>query len=168
LLYREKLFAFLMRLERVGIKVVKTELPLITNAVQLENYNYFKQGQFFGSTGFWHSLAEKPPSVWYCAKPHAVGNCLDQPLRHVIFRVFLGTGELYESPFIVDSTPRFESMDEGTDDDSIINSLFIRPGLFILDIPSGIKKQWEKTQQKQLEKLNKVISDKIWEAKNAR
>jgi|GEM_PF-719389 len=168
LLYREKLFAFLMRLERVGIKVVKTELPLITNAVQLENYNYFKQGQFFGSTGFWQSLAEKPPSVWYCAKPHAVGNCLDQPLRHVIFRIFLGTGELYESPFIVDSTPRFESMDEGTDEDAIINSLFIRPGLFILDIPPRIKKQWEKTQQEHLEKLNKVISDKIWEAKSAR
>jgi len=168
LLYREKLLAFLMRLERVGIEILKTELPLISNAVQLENYNYFKQGRFFGSTGFWQSLQEKPPSVWYCAKPHAVGNCLDQPLRHVIFRIFLGTGELYESPFVVDSTPRFESMDEGTDEDSIINSLFIRPGLFILDIPPRIKRQWEKTQKKQLEELNKVISDKIWEAKRAR
>jgi hypothetical protein len=59
-------------------------------------------------------------------------------------------------------------MDEGTDEDSIVNSLFIRPGLFILDIPPRIKKQWEKTQEKQLEKLNKVISDKIWEAKSAR
>jgi len=168
LLYREKLLAFLMRLERVGIKIIKTELPLITNAVQLENYNYFKQGQFFGSTGFWQSLTEKPPSVLYCAKPHAVGNCLDQPLRHIIFRIFLGTGELYESPFVVDSTPRFGSMDEGTDEDSIIDSLFIRPGLFILDIPPRIKKQWEKTQQEQLKKLNKVISNKIWEAKQSR
>jgi len=168
LLYREKLLAFLMRLERVGIEIIETELPLISNAVQLENYNYFRQGQFFGSTGFWQSLAEKPPSVLYCAKPHAVGNCLDQPLRHIVFRIFLGTGELYESPFVVDSTPRFGSMDEGIDEDAIINSLFIRPGLFMLNIPQRIKKQWEKIQQKQLEKLNKVISDKIWEAKYAR
>ena len=59
-------------------------------------------------------------------------------------------------------------MGEGTDEDSILNSLFIRPGLFLLDIPLRIKKQWEKTQKIQLEKLNKVISDKIWEAKRAR
>ncbi len=168
LIYREKLLAFLMRLDRVGIKIVKAELPLIANAVQLGTYNYFKRGQFLGSTGFWQSLAEKPPSVWYCAKVHAVGNCLDQPLRHLIFRIFLGTGELYESPFVVDTTPRFESMDEGTDEDSIINSLLIRPGLFLLDIPQRIRKQWERTQQVQLKKLNKVISDKIWEASRAR
>jgi hypothetical protein len=168
LLYREKLLAFLMRLERVGIKIAETELPLITNAVQMETHNYFRAGQFFGSTGFWQSLSEKPPSINCCAKPHAVGNCLDQPLRHIIFRIFLGTGELYESPFIVDSTPRFGSMDEGTDEDSILDSLFIRPGLFLLDIPQRIKKQWDETQEVQLEKLKKVISNKIWEAKRAR
>ncbi len=168
LLYREKLLAFLMRLERVGIKIADSELPLITNAVQMEAHNYFRVGQFFGSTGFWQSLAEKPPSINCCAKPHAVGNCLDQPLRHIIFRIFFGTGELYESPFIVDSTPRFGSMDEGTDEDSILNSLFIRPGLFLLDIPSRIKKQWERAQKIQLETLNKVISNKIWEANRAR
>ena len=168
LLYREKLLAFLMRLDRVGIKIAETELPLITNAVQMETHSLFRAGRFFGSTGFWQSLAEKPPSINCCAKPHAIGNCLDQPLRHIVFRVFLGTGELYESPFIVDSTPRFESMDEGTDEDSILNSLFIRPGLFLLNMPFIIKKQWEMTQQAQLEKLNKVISDKIWEAKRAR
>jgi len=168
LLYREKLLAFLMRLDRVGIHIAETELPLITNAVQMETHNFFRAGQFFGSTGFWQSLAEKPPSINCCAKPHAVGNCLDQPLRHIIFRIFLGTGELYESPFIADSTPRFASMDEGTDEDSILNSLFIRPGLFLLDIPIIIKEQWEKTQQAQLVKLNQVISDKIWEAKRSR
>ena len=168
LLYREKLLAFLMRLDRVGIQIAETELPLITNAVQMETHNFFRVGQFFGSTGFWQSLAEKPPSINCCAKPHAVGNCLDQPLRHIIFRIFLGSGELYESPFIVDSTPRFASMDEGTDEDSILNSLFIRPGLFLLDIPSIIKEQWERTQQAQLVKLNQVISDKIWEAKRSR
>jgi hypothetical protein len=168
LLYREKLLAFLMRLDRVGIQIAETELPLITNAVQMETHNYFRAGQVFGSTGFWQSLSEKPPSINCCAKPHAVGNCLDQPLRHIIFRIFLGTGELYESPFIVDSTPRFGSMDEGTDEDSILDSLFIRPGLFLLDIPPRIKKQWDETQEVQLEKLKKVISNKIWEANRAR
>jgi len=140
LLYREKLLAFLMRLERVGINIAETELPLITNAVQMETHNYFRAGQFFGSTGFWQSLSEKPPSINCCAKPHAVGNCLDQPLRHII----------------------------GTDEDSILDSLFIRPGLFLLDIPQRIKKQWDETQEVQLEKLKKVISNKIWEAKRAR
>ncbi len=168
LLYREKLLAFLMRLDRVGIKIAETDLPLITNAVQMEAHNYFRVGRFFGSTGFWQSLVEKPPSINCCAKPHAVGNCLDQPLRHIVFKIFLGTGELYESPFIVDSTPRFGSMDEGTDEDSILDSLLIRPGLFLLDIPSKIKKQWERSQKVQLEKLNKVISNKIREANRAR
>ncbi|MBW2216677.1 MAG: hypothetical protein JRF34_05720 [Deltaproteobacteria bacterium] len=59
-------------------------------------------------------------------------------------------------------------MDEGTDEDSILDSLFIRPGLFLLDIPQRIKKQWDETQEVQLEKLKKVISNKIWEANRAR
>ncbi|SPD73491.1 hypothetical protein PITCH_A190067 [uncultured Desulfobacterium sp.] len=168
LLHREKLLAFLMRLDRAGIKIIKTDLPLITNAVQLETHNYFRQGQYFGSTGFWQFLAEKPPSVWYCARPHAVGNCLDQPLRHVILRIFLGSGELYRSPFIVDSTPRFGSIDEGIDEDGIVNSLLIRPGMFLLDIPQKIKTLWAMTQSAQMKTLQEVISKKISDANRAR
>ena len=168
LLYREKLLAFLMRLDRAGIKIIKTDLPLITNAVQLESHNYFRQGQYFGSTGFWQFLAEKPPSAWYCARPHAVGNCLDQPLRHVMFRIFLGSGELYRSPFIVDSTPRFGSIDEGIDEDGIVNSLLIRPGMFLLNIPQKIITLWAKTQSAQLKTLHNVISKKISDANRAR
>jgi hypothetical protein len=158
-LYREKLLEFLMRLERVGIKIIKEpDIAVLTNSVQLESINYFKEGVYLGSTGHWNSQNQKPPAVICCTNPHALGNCHGHLLRHVCLRVFLGTGEFYESPFILDSTQRFGQMDE----DAGIDALVMRPGLFLLEIPAEILAQWQKVQKSQLKsKLERVIEDKI-------
>lgn len=158
-LYREKVLEFLMRLERVGIKIIKDpDIALLTNSVQLHIINYFKEGVYLGSTGHWNSQNQKPPSVICCTHPHALGNCLGHMLRHVCLRVFLGTGEFYESPFILDSTQRFGQMDE----DAGVDALIMRPGLFLLEIPPVIMEQWQKVQKIQLKsKLEKIIDDKI-------
>lgn len=158
-LYREKLLEFLMRLERVGIKIVKhPDIAIVTNSVQLNSINYFKEGIYLGSTGHWNSQNQKPPSVICITNPHALGNCQGHMLRHVCLRVFLGTGEFYESPFILDSTQRFGQMDE----DAGIDALIMRPGLCLLKIPPEILAQWKKVQKMQLKsKLDRIIEDKI-------
>ncbi len=158
-LYREKVLEFLMRLERIGIKVIKAdELPLMTNSVQLNAMNFFKEGVYLGSTGHWNGQNRKPPSVICCTKPHALGNCIGQALRHVVLRVFLGTGEFYESPFVLDSTQRFGQMDE----EGGAQALIMRPGLFLLDIPEEIRDVWKNQQERQMKlKLGQVIDDRI-------
>ncbi|MBU0988105.1 MAG: hypothetical protein KKH68_12730 [Proteobacteria bacterium] len=158
-LYREKLLEFLMRLERVGIKIIKDpDIALITNSVQLNSINYFNEGVYLGSTGHWNSQNQKPPSVICCTNPYALGNCHGHMLRHVCLRVFLGTGEFYESPFILDSTQRFGQIDE----EAGIDALIMRPGLFLIQIPALILDQWKSVQKNQLKsKLNKIIDIKI-------
>jgi hypothetical protein len=158
-LYREKFLEFLMRLDRVGIKVNKNpHLPLITNAYQLDTLGFFREGAYLGSTGHWKAQIQKPPSVICCTNPHALGNCVGQPLRHIVMRVFLGTGEFYESPFILDSTLRYGQMDE----EGGIQALFMRPGLFIIDVPSAIEEHWKKVQSHQIKtKLGDIIKEKI-------
>lgn len=158
-LYREKLLEFLMRLERVGIKIVrKHDLPLITNAVQLNIFGLIKKGLYLGSTGHWNSPNHKPPSIICFTKPNAIGNCLGQPLRHIVLRVFLATGEFYESPFVLDSTQRYGQIEE----ESSLDSLLIHPGLFFVDIPPAILVNWGKKQQHQLNvKLGSIIEDRI-------
>lgn len=144
---------------RVGIKIVKhPDIAPVTNSVQLNFINYFKEGIYLGSTGHWNSQNQKPPSVICITNPHALGNCQGHMLRHVCLRVFLGTGEFYESPFILDSTQRFGQMDE----DAGIDALIMRPGLFLLKIPPEILAQWKKVQKMQLKsKLDRIIEDKI-------
>ncbi len=158
-LYREKLLEFLMRLERVGIKIVKrSDTPLITNAFQLDAMGVLKKGNYFGSTGHWNSPNQKPPSVICCTNPKALGNCYGHMLRHIAFRVFLATGEFYESPFILDSTQRFGQIDE----DAEVESLLMRPGLFMLDIPDRILACWRQEQNRQMDtRLDKIIEDRI-------
>jgi len=158
-LYQEKLLEFLMRLARVGMKIVKhPDIAIVTNSVQLNSINYFKEGLYLGSTGHWNSQNQKPPSVICITNPHALGNCQGHMLRHVCLRVFLGTGEFYESPFVLDSTQRFGQMDE----DAGIDALIMRPGLFLLKIPPEILVQWKKVQKMQLKsKLDRIIEDKI-------
>ena len=158
-LYREKLLEFLMRLARVGINIVQhPDIAVVTNSVQLNSIDYFKEGIYLGSTGHWNSQNQKPPSVICITNPHALGNCQGHMLRHVCLRVFLGTGEFYESPFVLDSTQRFGQMDE----DAGIDALIMRPGLFLLKIPPEILVQWKKVQKMQLKsKLDRIIEDKI-------
>lgn len=79
--------------------------------------------------------------------PGALGNCLNIHLRHINFRVFLGTGQFYESSFILDSTERYGSMDELDGPEQ----LSIRTGLYLLSIPIVIEKHFRKVQRKQLE-----------------
>jgi len=147
LIFQEKILEFLMRLERLGIRVVKDSLlPLITNAFQLNSLNLFSRGLYLGSTGCWQCLNQIPPSVICCTNPHSIMNCLGHKERHIFLRVFLGTGEFYESPFILDSTLRYGSVDE----EGLLDGLVIRPGLFLLDIPDEIRKIWRETEHVQL------------------
>jgi hypothetical protein len=161
-LFQEKVLEFLMRLERLGIGVVRdSRLPILTNAVQLNDLNIIKKGLYLGSTGCWQCPNQMPPSVIYCSNPHSVINCLGHRVRHIFLRVFLGTGEFYESPFIIDSTPRYGSLDE----EELIDGLLIRPGLFLLDIPERIRLQWQTIEEIQMgEALEKNIISRIaWE-----
>ncbi|MGM0539049.1 MAG: hypothetical protein ACQERT_07570 [Thermodesulfobacteriota bacterium] len=148
LLYIEKFLEFLMRLDRLGIKVIQHEAlnTLLTNAYQIHTLHLLKEGMYLGSTGYWRTPNQRPPSVICITNPGALGNCLNVPLRHINFRVFLGTGQFYESPFILDSTERYGSMDELGGPEQ----LFMRPGLFLLDIPREIEEHFRKVQKKQL------------------
>ena len=148
LLYIEKFLEFLMRLDRLGIKVIQHETlnTLLTNAYQIHTLHLLKEGMYLGSTGYWRTPNQRPPSVICITNPGALGNCLNVPLRHINFRVFLGTGQFYESPFILDSTERYGSMDELGGPEQ----LFMRPGLFLLDIPREIEEHFRKVQAKQL------------------
>ncbi|MDZ7760480.1 MAG: hypothetical protein U5L00_09520 [Desulfovermiculus sp.] len=149
LLYIEKFLEFLMRLDRLGIKVVQHEAlnALLTNAYQIHTMHLLKEGMYLGSTGYWRSPNQRPPSVICITNPGALGNCLNLPLRHINFRVFLGTGQFYESPFILDSTERYGSMDELGGPEQ----LFMRPGLFLLDIPQQIEDHFRKVQRSQFQ-----------------
>ena len=157
LLYQEKIFEFLMRLERVGIKVIKDpRLTLITNAFQLNSFGFIKKGLYIGSTGCWQCPNQVPPSVICCTNPHSITNCLGHKIRHIFLRVFLGTGEFYESPFILDSTLRYGSVDE----EGLLEGLLIRPGLFLIEIPKKIQEKWVKIQEDQLSVVlaNRIIT----------
>lgn len=156
LIFQEKILEFLMRLERLGIRVVKDSLlPLITNAFQLNSLNLFSRGLYLGSTGCWQCLNQIPPSVICCTNPHSIMNCLGHKERHIFLRVFLGTGEFYESPFILDSTLRYGSVDE----EGLLDGLVIRPGLFLLDIPDEIRKIWREAEHVQ---LSTTLDNTIW------
>jgi hypothetical protein len=160
-LYRETLLAFLMRLDRIGIKIKKKHgLPLITNAVQLNARHLIKPGAMIGSTGFWQEHTKQPPSVLCFARPHTIFNCRSEPLIHLVFRIYTGTGELYRSPFRIDSTPRFGLIDE----EPGLDSLRIRMGLFLLDIPPKISEHWRQTQKEQLKRWAPFIRSVISEA----
>jgi hypothetical protein len=159
LLFQEKVLEFLMRLERLGIRVVKDpRLPMITNAFQLNAFNLFRRGLYIGSTGCWQCPNQIPPSVICCTNPHSIMNCLGHKERHIFLRVFLGTGEFYESPFILDSTLRYGSLDE----EGLLDGLVIRPGLFLLDIPDETVKIWRETEHVQLSTtLDHTIRERI-------
>jgi hypothetical protein len=159
LLFQEKILEFLMRLERLGIGVVKDpRLPIITNAFQLNTLNLFRKGLYLGSTGCWQCPNQIPPSVICCTNPHSIMNCVGHKERHIFLRVFLGTGEFYESPFILDSTLRYGSVDE----EGLLDGLVIRPGLFLLDVPDEIEKLWQEAQHPQLSStLDNTIKERI-------
>jgi hypothetical protein len=159
LLFQEKVLEFLMRLERLGIRVVKdSRLPIITNAFQLNAFNLLSKGLYLGSTGCWQCPNQVPPSVICCTNPHSIMNCLGHKERHIFLRVFLGTGEFYESPFILDSTLRYGSVDE----EGLPDGLVLRPGLFLLDIPDEIEKIWRETERVQLSTtLDHTIRERI-------
>lgn len=158
-LHREKILEFLMRLDRVGLSVAKhPNLPVITNAYQLESFGLFTEGLYLGSTGHWRSPIRKPPSLICCTNPHAIGNCRGHQLRHIVMRVFLGTGEFYESPFVLDSTLRYGQMDE----DGGIDALIMRPGLFLVEIPGTVREHWASVQEHQMKtRLSAIVAEKI-------
>jgi len=158
-LYREKVLEYLMQIDRLGIRVVQgASMPLLTNAYQLDSLGMLTEGLYLGSTGHWKTPTQKPPGVLCCTNPHAIGNCRGHLLRHVVMRVFMGTGEFYESPFVLDSTLRFGQMDE----DGGIQALIMRPGLFLIDIPDEIQEHWRRVQNSQMQgKLGEMVQDKI-------
>lgn len=158
-LYREKLLEFLMQLDRIGIRIVETpSLPLVTNAYQLHSLGMISEGAYFGSTGHWKNPTQKPPSILCCTNPNAIGNCRGHLLRHVVMRVFLGTGEFYESPFVLDSTLRYGPLDE----EGGVAALFMRPGLFMIEIPERVRNHWSQAQRQQMKgRLGGIVMEKI-------
>jgi hypothetical protein len=118
----------------------------------------FKEGIYMGSTGHWKTPIQKPPSILCCTNPHSIGNCRGQMLRHVVMRVFLGTGEFYESPFVLDSTLRYGQWDE----EGGVAALVMRPGLFLIEIPPHIIEHWTAVQKNQMKgRLGNIVADKI-------
>ncbi|SDU37260.1 hypothetical protein [Desulfobacula phenolica] len=158
-LYREKILEFFMRLEKCEIKVVKDDsLPLLTNVFKLHSHHRINKGLYLGTTGHWLNHQKKPPSVISCSATNAIVNCMGHPLRHVFLKVFLATGQFYESPFVVYSTQRYGQLDE----EDASNLLYMRPGLFLLDIPKKVQKHWLLIQQKQTQqRLRRLIEEKI-------
>ena len=85
-------------------------------------------------------------------------NCLGHKERHIFLRIFLGTGEFYEPPFIVDSTLRYGSVDE----EGLLEGLVIRPGLFLIDVPEETQKVWQEAERVQLSSaLDHTIKERI-------
>ncbi|MDZ7761758.1 MAG: hypothetical protein U5L00_16070 [Desulfovermiculus sp.] len=69
LLYIEKFLEFLMRLDRLGIKVVQHEAlnALLTNAYQIHTMHLLKEGMYLGSTWV---LAITEPKAAVCYLYH--------------------------------------------------------------------------------------------------
>ncbi|OGI05778.1 MAG: hypothetical protein A2Y40_02825 [Candidatus Margulisbacteria bacterium GWF2_35_9] len=158
-LYREKTLEFLMRLNRLGIKVVKhQDAPLLTTAIKLQQLDLLENnGLIVGSTGHWRNVKQMPPTIIRFTQTKALGNCMNVLLRHLANRVFLGTGEFYESPFVLDATPRWgEEMDMDGE-----KTLDMKPGLFFVEIPQEIRDHWDLVQLEQKPLLDQLLQEKI-------
>jgi hypothetical protein len=96
-----------------------------------------------------------PPGLIRCINFNAIPNCLGVLDRHIFSRISLLTGAFRGTPFDLDSTNRYDWDEEP-------ETCQIRPGYFLLDIPSTLTQPWEKIQALQQGALQEKIKNKEW------
>ena len=153
--YLERVLIFLQQLEEMGIQILSSlRYGLILNPFQMKSLSLIFEGAYFASTGYWmHSTV--PPGLIRCINFNAIPNCLGVLDRHIFSRISLLTGAYRGTPFDLDSTNRYDWDEEP-------ETCQIRPGYFLLDIPSALTQPWEKIQTLQQEALREKIMKKDW------
>ncbi len=153
--YLERVLIFLQQLEEMGIQILSSlRYGLILNPFQMKSLSLIFEGAYFASTGYWmHSTV--PPGLIRCINFNAIPNCLGVLDRHIFSRISLLTGAFRGTPFDLDSTNRYDWDEEP-------ETCQIRPGYFLLDIPSALTQPWEKIQTLQQEALQEKIMKKEW------
>jgi hypothetical protein len=153
--YLERLLVFLQQLEEMDIPIrLGPRYGLILNAFQMDSLSLIREGAYFASTGYW-LRSRVPPSLIRCISPHAIPNCLGVLDRHIFSRISPLTGAFRGTPFDLDSTNRYDWDEEP-------ETCQIRPGYFLIEIPTNLIHQWEQTQGLQKEALQEKIKKKEW------
>ena len=153
--YLERLLNFLQQLEEMEIQIRPGPLyGIILNPFQMNSLALIEEGAYFASTGYWLRTTI-PPSLIRCINPRAIPNCLGVLDRHIFSRISLLTGAFRGTPFDLDSTNRYDWDEEP-------ETCQIRPGYFLVDIPSDLLRSWDKTQALQKEALQEKIKKKDW------
>jgi hypothetical protein len=153
--YLERVLIFLQQLEEMGIQILSSPLyGLILNPFQMKSLSLIFEGAYYASTGYWMS-STVPPGLIRCININAIPNCLGVLDRHIFSRISLLTGAFRGTPFDLDSTNRYDWDEEP-------ETCQIRPGYFLLDIPSALTQPWEKIQALQQEALQEKIKKKEW------
>jgi hypothetical protein len=153
--YLERLLVFLQQLEEMNIPILLgPRYGLILNAFQMDSLSLIREGAYFASTGYW-LRSRVPPSLIRCISPHAIPNCLGVLDRHIFSRISPLTGAFRGTPFDLDSTNRYDWDEEP-------ETCQIRPGYFLIEIPTNLIHSWEQTQGLQKEALQEKIKKKEW------
>ena len=153
--YLERVLIFLQQLEEMGIQLLSSpRYGLILNPFQMKSLSLIFEGAYFASTGYW-MRSTVPPGLIRCINFNAIPNCLGVLDRHIFSRISLLTGAFRGTPFDLDSTNRYDWDEEP-------ETCQIRPGYFLLDIPSSLTQSWEKIQALQQEALQEKIKKKEW------
>lgn len=153
--YLERLLVFLQQLEEMDIPILLgPRYGLILNAFQMNSLSLIREGAYFASTGYW-LRSRVPPSLIRCISPRAIPNCLGVLDRHIFSRISPLTGAFRGTPFDLDSTNRYDWDEEP-------ETCQIRPGYFLIEIPTNLIHQWEQTQGLQKEALQEKIKKKEW------
>lgn len=153
--YLERMLVFLQQLEEMDIPILLgPRYGLILNAFQMDSLSLIREGAYFASTGYW-LRSRVPPSLIRCISPHAIPNCLGVLDRHIFSRISPLTGAFRGTPFDLDSTNRYDWDEEP-------ETCQIRPGYFLIEIPTNLIHQWEQTQGLQKEALQEKIKKKEW------
>jgi hypothetical protein len=153
--YLERVLIFLQQLEEMGIQILSNpRYGLILNPFQMKSLSLIFEGAYFASTGYW-MRSTVPPGLIRCINYNAIPNCLGVLDRHIFSRISLLTGAFRGSPFDLDSTNRYDWDEEP-------ETCQIRPGYFLLDIPSSLTQPWEKIQALQQQALQEKIKRKDW------
>ncbi len=153
--YQERVLIFLQQIEEMGIQILtSSRYGLILNPFQMKSLSLIFEGAYFASTGYW-MRSTVPPGLIRCINFNAIPNCLGVLDRHIFSRISLLTGAFRGTPFDLDSTNRYDWDEEP-------ETCQIRPGYFLLDIPSTLIQPWEKIQVLQQEALQEKIKKKDW------
>jgi len=153
--YLERVLIFLQQLEEMEIQILQSpRYGLILNPFQMNSLSLISEGSYFASTGYW-MRSTVPPGLIRCINYSAIPNCLGVLDRHIFSRISLLTGAFRGTPFDLDSTNRYDWDEEP-------ETCQIRPGYFLLEIPSLLTQSWEKIQTFQKEALQEKINKKDW------